>query len=88
MKRWVGRRHDGGTTPYQRMLESGALVGARRAVLERLYLSLNPLWLSRQIDPETEKLPGLAWRQGDRYPGTLPVTVILRSRPSLGNHYF
>ena len=61
----VVRRHDGGTTPYQRMLQSGVLVGARRAVLEKLYLSLNPLWLSRQIDAETEKLLGLAWRQGD-----------------------
>ena len=61
----VVRRHDGGTTPYQRMLQSGVLVGARRAVLEKLYLSLNPLWLSRQTDAETDKLLGLAWRQGD-----------------------
>ena len=61
----VVRRHDGGTTPYQRMLQSGSLAGARQAVLNKLYLSLNPLWLSRQIDTETDKLLRLAWRQGD-----------------------
>ena len=52
-------------TPYQRMLRSGALVGARRAVLEKMYRSLNPLWLSRRIDEEVEKLQKLAWRRGD-----------------------
>ena len=61
----VVRRHDGGTTPYQRMVESGALEGARRRILEKLYLSLNPLWLSRQVEEEIDKLQGLAWRQGD-----------------------
>ena len=45
----VVRYHDQATTPYQRMLQSGALTGARKAVLEKLYLSLNPLRLSRQI---------------------------------------
>ena len=57
--------HDEGATPYQRMLRSGVLVGARQVVMERLYLSLNPLLLSRQIEAETEKLLRLAWRQGD-----------------------
>ena len=61
----VVRRHDGGTTPYQRMVQSGALVGARRRIMERLYMSLNPLSLSRQIEAEIDKLEGLAWRQGD-----------------------
>ena len=61
----VIRHHDQGSTPYQRMLSSGALSGAREMVLEKLYLSLNPLQLSRQIEHETEKLLRLAWRQGD-----------------------
>ena len=61
----IVRHHDEGATPYQRMLRSGVLVGARRAVVERLYLSLNPLLLSRQVEAETEKLLRLAWRQGD-----------------------
>ncbi len=59
----IMRHHDEGATPYQRMLRSGVLVGARQAVMERLYLSLNPLLLSRQIEAETEKLLRLAWRQ-------------------------
>ena len=61
----VVRYHDKATTPYQRMLQSGALAGARKAVLEKLYLSLNPLRLSRQIEAETEELLRLAWRRGD-----------------------
>ena len=61
----VVRYHDEGMTPYQRMLQSGSLAGAREMVLEKLYLALNPLSLSRQIDAETEKLVGMAWRQGD-----------------------
>ena len=61
----VVRYHDEATTPYQRMLQSGALTGARKAVLEKLYLSLNPLRLSRQIEAETEELLRLAWRRGD-----------------------
>ena len=61
----IMRHHDEGATPYQRMLRSGVLVGARQAVMERLYLSLNPLVLSRQIEAETEKLLHLAWRQGE-----------------------
>ena len=61
----VVRCHDEGMTPYQRMVESGLLVGARRATHERLYRSLNPLWLSRQIEVEADKLLRLAWRRGD-----------------------
>ena len=34
-------------------------------MVKKLYLSLNPLWLSRQIDAETDNLLGLAWRQGE-----------------------
>ncbi len=64
----VIRYHDEGMTPYQRMVRSGVLVGARQTVLEKYYLSLNPLQLSRQIDIETEKLLCLAWRRGDPLP--------------------
>ena len=61
----VVRRHDNGATPYQRMLDSGAMSASQEVVLEKLYLSLNPLQLSRQIDRETDRLVRLAWRQGD-----------------------
>ena len=71
----------------ERMLQSGALTGARKAVLEKLYLSLNPLRLSRQIEAETEELLRLAWRRGEPpIMVTLPVTAVLRSHPWLGNH--
>ena len=61
----VVRHHDQGATPYERMLNSGAVSQTRRMLLQKLYLSLNPLWLSRQIDAETDKLLGMAWRQGE-----------------------
>ena len=61
----VVRYHDEGMTPYQRMIDSGLLVGARRATHERLYQSLNPLRLNRQIEAEIEQLLRLAWRRGD-----------------------
>jgi hypothetical protein len=59
------RIYDEAATPYRRMLESGVLTPARRAVLERLYSSLNPLDLSRRIYSETEALLRLASRPGD-----------------------
>lgn len=61
----VIRHHDEALTPYQRMLTSGAVSRTRQMLLDKLYLSLNPLWLSRQIDAETDKLLGLAWRHGE-----------------------
>ena len=61
----VVRYHDEGMTPYQRMIDSGLLLGARRATHERLYRSLNPLWLNRQLEAEIEQLLRLAWRRGD-----------------------
>ena len=60
------RIYDEARTPYRRMRESGALTPARRAVLERLYESLNPLDLSRRIYRETGALLALASRPGDR----------------------
>ena len=50
------RRHDEAIA-VPAVLDSGALVGARRVVLEKLYSSLNPV--SRQIDAEIEKLDGV-----------------------------
>ena len=58
------RFHDEAMTPYQRMLNSEMLTPAWQAVLNKLYLSLNPLQLSRQIDAETQMLLRLAWRPG------------------------
>lgn len=59
------RFYDEAMTPYQRMLNSGMLSPARQVVLEKLYRSLNPLQLSREIDLETRKLLRLASRPGE-----------------------
>lgn len=56
------RSHDEARTPFRRLQESGALRGARLAVLEKLYLGLNPLELNRLLYKETEKLLRLSSR--------------------------
>jgi hypothetical protein len=59
------RFYDEAMTPYQRMLNSGVLSPGAQVVLEKLYRSLNPLQLSREIDLETRKLLRLASRPGE-----------------------
>jgi hypothetical protein len=62
----VKKRYDEAKTPYQRLLASGALDGdehaAKREELARLYASLNPARLLRQIDEALEAL----WRLSDK----------------------
>ena len=59
------RFYDQALTPYQRMLAAGLISSPRKAILEKIYLSLNPLELSREIDRETEKLLKMAARETD-----------------------
>ena len=54
------RVYDGAQTPYQRLCASGALAPAKRAELDRLYHSLNPLRLRRDLDAALERLWALA----------------------------
>ena len=54
----VHKVYDRARTPYQRLLALAVLDDERCQELERLYQSLNPLQLHRQIDQELEKL----WR--------------------------
>jgi hypothetical protein len=61
------RIYDEAQTPFQRMVESGAMRPARRAVLEMEYNSLNPLRLSRQIHRETAALLRMAERTGGEF---------------------
>ncbi len=63
-KRRVGPRvrriYDRAQTPYQRLCAAGVLPPAKRAELERLYQSLNPLRLRREIDSALDHLWALA----------------------------
>jgi len=54
----VRKQYDRARTPYHRLLALAILGDERCRELERLYQSLNPLQLHRQIDQELEKL----WR--------------------------
>lgn len=60
----VKKKYDEARTPYQRLLASGLLDQdeARRATLARLYASLNPAKLHRQIEDSLEVL----WKLTDR----------------------
>ena len=52
----VRRVFDRAQTPYQRLCASGVLTPPRRADLEKLYQSLNPLQLRRDLDAALDRL--------------------------------
>jgi hypothetical protein len=56
----VHRVFDRAQTPYQRLCAAGVLTGIRRAELEQLYETLNPLQLRRDLDAALERLWALA----------------------------
>jgi hypothetical protein len=56
----VRRVYDRAQTPYQRLAASGALAPEKQQELARLYASLNPLRLRREIDLGLEQLWSLA----------------------------
>jgi hypothetical protein len=62
------KRHDQPKTPYQRLLESGALNGQKRVALEQQHAALNPFALKRQIEAglrEIQRALGASKRSGD-----------------------
>lgn len=56
----VHRVYDEPKTPYQRLLDSGALSARQRRELERRYRSLNPAEMKRRIEQLRDRLFGLA----------------------------
>jgi hypothetical protein len=56
----VRRVYDRAQTPYHRLCASGVLKPEAREALDRLYHSLNPLQLRRQLDTALERLWALA----------------------------
>ena len=57
----VNKVYDKAQTPYQRLLQSGALTEAKRAELAGTYHGLNPILLLKQINDNLEQL----WRLAD-----------------------
>ena len=53
-------------TPYQRLLESGALTEAKQAELAAIYRGLDPVLLLRQLNGHLEQLWKLAGFPGPR----------------------
>ena len=56
----VQRVYDRARTPYQRLCAAGVLAPDKRQELDRLYQSLNPLKLRRELDAALERLWTLA----------------------------
>jgi hypothetical protein len=56
----VRRVYDRAATPYQRLCATGVLKPEAYEALDRLYRSLNPLQLRRQLDAALERLWALA----------------------------
>lgn len=59
----VVKHYDVAQTPYERLCASKVLEPAQEAALEKLYQSLNPVQLRKQIDQALEKLWALAERE-------------------------
>jgi len=66
----VRKIYDRAQTPYQRLLQSGALADARKQGLAAVYQGLNPVLIRRQINANLESL----WKLADRplSPGRKP----------------
>jgi hypothetical protein len=78
----VQRVYDRAQTPYQRLGAAGVLAPPKRAELEALYHSLNPLRLRHDLDTALERLWSLAAPDPQRVSGdTNPATPRLKSAP-------
>jgi hypothetical protein len=78
----VHRLYDRAQTPYQRLCASGVLSPEKRAELDTLYQSLNPLQLRRDLDAALERLWALAAPDPHRAQGdTDPPAPSLNSSP-------
>jgi len=76
------RVYDHAQTPYHRLCAAGVLAPAKRAQLDRLYQSLNPLRLWRDLDAALERLWPLAAPDPHRAQGdTAIATTSLKSSP-------
>ncbi len=67
----VVKHYDAARTPYQRLLESGVLAQDKRAELEALYRSLNPVKLRAQIESGLE----VVWKLAER-PASIGSAVV------------
>jgi hypothetical protein len=61
----VHRVYDTALTPYQRVLNSGAIEEVSKAQINSTYAHLNPVRLLKQINDNVEHL----WQLRDRHPG-------------------
>jgi hypothetical protein len=77
----VHRVYDRAQTPYQRLCAAGVLAADARRELDRLYQSLNPLQLRRDLERELERLWALAAADPRRLGNTEIATPLLRTRP-------
>jgi len=72
------KQHDAPKTPYQRLLESGAFDGEKRAALQQQHAALNPFALKRQIEAGLREIQRLV-RAGRRSGDSVALVSSLRS---------
>jgi hypothetical protein len=87
----VKRKYDTPKTPYQRLMESEQLSEEAKEELQRMYLSLNPAELKREIDTKLEELYRVyeekrRTQQVDPYKKLVPhmVTSYMMQQPKVG----
>jgi hypothetical protein len=72
------KRHDAPKTPYQRLLESGALEEEKREALQQQHAQLNPFALKRQIEASLKEIQRTV-RASKRSEDSVALVVSLRS---------
>ena len=72
------KRHDAPKTPYQRLLESGALQEKQRTALQQQHAVLNPFALKRAIEAGLKEIQR-ALRAGSRSEDSVTLVASLRS---------
>ena len=81
----VHRVYDRAQTPYQRLCAAGVLTPDKRAELERLYQSLNPLRLRRDLEAALDRLWALAAPAPPPAAGDTEVATPSRTSPPGGS---
>lgn len=79
----VHRRYDTPKTPYRRVMESDQIPEERKEELKKLYLSLNPAQLKREIEAKLDRL----WEVYQRKKGICMAKPHKRQRPHMVTNY-
>lgn len=79
----VHRKYDKAKTPYKRLMESDQIYSQRKQELKRVYESLNPAQLKRDIDKKLKNLYSIQQKKSD----IKNINLSKKFKPSLVSYY-